>query len=314
MPMSRRVLEPETLKKACMPQQPPLEERVDSTAKGVLYVVATPIGNMADITLRAIEILRKVDLVAAEDTRHTRRLLSHHDIRKPMVSYHEHNEAERSAQLVARLNAGDTVALVSNAGTPTISDPGYRLVKAATSLGIPVVPIPGVSAAITALSASGLPTDAFSFFGFLSRKKGRRQKELQAIAHARGTLIFYESPKRILDFLGDMLEVLGDRQGVLARELTKRYEEFVYGRLTEIMDAIRARGDMKGECTIVVAGTALEEPLSEDELRQDIIQALKRRGSRISDIARELADLHGLPKKMVYTEALRIKKSIHEAD
>lgn len=297
-----------------MPGTPPSETCADSRSKGVLYVVATPIGNMGDITLRAIETLRKVDLVAAEDTRHTRRLLTHHGIQKPLVSYHEHNESKRSAELTARLNAGDAVALVSNAGTPTISDPGYRLVKAATSAGITVVPVPGVSAAITALSASGLPTDAFSFFGFPSRKKGKRKKELQALVHTKNTLIFYESPKRIRDLLNDMIEVLGDRYGVLARELTKRYEEFVYGRLTEIMDAIEARGELRGECTIVVAGKSMDETASPDALEQDIIKALTEGGARVSDIARELADIHGLSKKSVYEEALRIKKSIHESD
>jgi 16S rRNA (cytidine1402-2'-O)-methyltransferase len=286
----------------------------DLKEKGILYVVATPIGNMADITLRAIQTLKDVNLVAAEDTRHTGRLLSYHKIKKPLISFHEHNEVKRSEELVARLNSGESIALVSNAGTPTVSDPGYRLVKQAVANKIKVVPIPGVSAAIAAVSASGLPTDAFVFMGFLSRKKGKRQKDLKALIHERKTLIFYESPKRMLDFLNDMLEILGNRYGVLTRELTKRYEEFSYGRLTEIIDTVKARAELKGECTLVIAGNTADESSSPDALREDIAKALRDQPGRLSDMARELADHHGFSKNKVYAEALKLKKSIHESD
>ena len=277
---------------------------------GVLYIVATPIGNMEDITLRAVRTLKEVDLVAAEDTRHTRRLLSYHNIRKPLISFHEHNERARSEELVGRLASGESVALVSNAGTPTISDPGYRLVKRAVESRVTVVPVPGVSAAITALSASGLPTDAFVFLGFLPRRKGKRQKELQALAYERKTLIFYESPKRMLDLLNDLVRIMGDRYGVLTRELTKRYEEFAYGRLTEIIDRIKERAELKGECTLVIAGSEADKKSSLNDLRKDIVAAMKDRPDRLSDMARELADHHGFSKNRVYEEALKIKKSI----
>ena len=282
--------------------------------KGILYVVATPIGNMADITLRAIQTLRDVNLVAAEDTRHTGRLLSYHKIKKPLISFHEHNEIKRSEELVARLDAGESIALVSNAGTPTVSDPGYRLVKRAIASKINVVPIPGVSAAIAALSASGLPTDAFVFLGFLPRKKGKRQKELKALVHERKTLIFYESPKRMLDLLNDMVGILGNRYGVLTRELTKRYEEFSYGSLTEIIDAVKVRAELKGECTLVIAGNTAEKKSSPEALRKDILKALKDQPGRLSEMARDLADHHGFSKNEVYEEALKLKKSIHESN
>jgi 16S rRNA (cytidine1402-2'-O)-methyltransferase len=294
--------------------KPPSATAGDLKVKGILYVVATPIGNMADITLRAIQTLNDVNLVAAEDTRHTGRLLSYHKIKKPLISYHEHNEVKRSAELVARLNSGESIALVSDAGTPTVSDPGYRLVKQAVENKITVVPIPGVSAAMAAVSASGLPTDAFVFFGFLSRKKGKRQKELKAVIDERKTLIFYESPRRMLDFLNDMVEILGDRNGVLARELTKRYEAFTYGRLTEIIDAIKAGAELKGECTLVVAGNTENEESSPEALRKDIINSLRDQPGRLSDVARKLAGRHGFSKNKVYEEALKLKKSTHESD
>jgi 16S rRNA (cytidine1402-2'-O)-methyltransferase len=297
-----------------MQMKPPSAPSGDLKEKGILYVVATPIGNMADITLRAIQTLKDVNLVAAEDTRHTGRLLLYYKIKKPLISYHEHNEVKRSEELVARLISGESIALVSNAGTPSVSDPGYRLVKQAVAANIAIVPIPGVSAAITAISASGLPTDAFVFSGFLSRKKGKRQKELKALTHERKTLIFYESPKRMTAFLNELVEILGDRYGVLTRELTKRYESFIHGSLTEIIDAIKAQGELKGECTLVIAGnTAAEEP-SPDALRKDILASLRNQPGRLSDMARELADRHGFSKNKVYEEALKLKKRTHECD
>ena len=282
--------------------------------EGILYVVATPIGNMADITLRALQTLKDVDLVAAEDTRHTRRLLSFYEIRNSLISYHEHNEERRSQELVKRLLSGESIAIVSNAGTPTISDPGYRLVKAAVEQNIKVVPIPGVTAAITALSASGMPTDAFRFLGFLPRKRGKRSKELERLVDESSTMIFYESPKRILELLNDMYNILGDRYGVLSRELTKRYEEFIYGRLTDMIDSIKIRESLKGEFTLVVAGSMVRGETSPEVLRKDIRKELKDGRFRLSDVAAELAVRHGLSRKKVYEEALVIKKSIDESE
>jgi 16S rRNA (cytidine1402-2'-O)-methyltransferase len=275
---------------------------------GILYVVATPIGNMADITLRAVQTLKAVDLVAAEDTRHTRRLLTYHQIKKPLVSYHEHNEIRRSETLVESLLSGQSVALVSNAGTPTISDPGYHLVKAALQRNIRVVPIPGVTAAVTALSASGMPTDRFFFLGFLPRKKGKREKILMQLAGRTSTLIFYESPKRILGLLTEMLAIFGDRYGVVSRELTKQHEEFIHGRLAGIIESIQMHEVFKGECTLVVAGNSVNPPVSKTELRKEITVALQSGKRKLPDIASELAGRFSLSKKKVYEEALRLKK------
>jgi 16S rRNA (cytidine1402-2'-O)-methyltransferase len=281
--------------------------------KGVLYIVATPIGNMEDITLRALRTLGQVALVAAEDTRHTGRLLAFHNIHKPLVSFHEHNETIRSAELIARLNAGESLALVSNAGTPTISDPGYRLVMQAVESRIRVVPVPGACAAIAALSASGLPTDAFVFLGFLPRRKGKRTKALESLALESRTLIFYESPKRLMELLKDLLRIIGNRHSVLTRELTKRYEEFIHGRLTEIVAAIEKREDLKGECTLIVAGSAGGERSTLAALRRDIAATLRERPGRLADVARELGVQHGFSKNRVYAEALKMKKSVHDS-
>ena len=200
---------------------------------GTLYIVATPIGNLEDITLRALRVLREVDWIACEDTRQTRKLLEHFGIAKPMVSYHEHNESGRAAELVERLTRGGSGALVSDAGTPLISDPGYRLVQAAIAAAIPVVPIPGASAAVSALSAAGLPTDAFRFCGFLPPKSSQRRKTLEQLKPETGTLIFYETPHRILEALEDVAAVMGSRPVVVARELTKLHEEFLRGTAAE---------------------------------------------------------------------------------
>src|SRR6478672_5756579 len=195
--------------------------------QAVLYIVATPIGNLEDITFRAIRILKEVDLIACEDTRHTRKLLSHYGIATQAISYHDHNEMARTEDLLARLRQGHSIAMVSDAGTPLISDPGYRVVSAAAAEGIQVIPIPGPSAAITALSASGLPTEAFRFCGFLPAKSGQRRSALEALIRETSTLIFYEAPHRILETLGDLRSILGNRQAVVARELTKLHEEFL---------------------------------------------------------------------------------------
>ncbi len=216
-----------------------------SDKPGILYVVATPIGNRDDITIRALNILGHVDLVAAEDTRHTGRLLAHHNIKCHMISFHEHNENDRTPDLINRLKAGLSVALVSNAGTPSVSDPGYRLVKEAVINRIRVSPIPGVSAAIAALSVSGLPTDSFVFIGFPAKKKAKRLDQLKDLEGEGRTMVFYESPRRILTFLKEIITVMGDRYGVLSREMTKLHEEFIRGFLSEILSSLNARSAIK---------------------------------------------------------------------
>lgn len=220
---------------------------------GTLYIVATPIGNLEDITLRALRILKEVDLIACEDTRHTRKLLSHFQISTSLTSYFEHNKIVKGERLLSDLTEGKNIALVSDAGTPGISDPGYNLVKAAVERGIPVVPIPGPSAAVTALAASGLPTDRFLFIGFLPQKEGKKRRLLESLKEEPGTLIFYESPFRLKKTLSLMTEVMGNRPVALAHELTKIHESFHRGRLgEEFMSSLPAI--IKGEWVVLVEG------------------------------------------------------------
>ncbi len=221
--------------------------------RGTLYIVSTPIGNREDITLRALRILKEVDLIAAEDTRHTGLFLKHFGIETPLSSYFEGNEFKKRDLILSRLKRGDRVALVSDAGTPGISDPGFRLIQMTLENQIPVVPIPGPSAVITALSVSGLPTDAFLFKGFLPHKSTKRRGLLEQLEDARETIILYESPHRIVGTLKDILDILGDREIVLARELTKIYEEVLRGRVSEIQSRIEGR-TIKGEMTLVISG------------------------------------------------------------
>jgi 16S rRNA (cytidine1402-2'-O)-methyltransferase len=281
-----------------------------AAAAGTLYVVATPIGNLRDITLRALDVLGTVDLVAAEDTRKTARLLSHFEMKAPLVSYHEHNEAERTPELVRRLQQGASIALVSNAGTPGVSDPGYRLVTAAANAGLRVVPVPGVTAAAAALSASGLATDAFVFAGFLPRKTGPRRRQIQALADGARTVILYESPQRIAALIEELIESFGDRRAVLAREMTKLHEELIRGRLSEVLAALRGRSQIKGECTLLVAGRTDGEPASWDAVRADLRRALQSGGRGVSALAKEVAQIHGLPRQAAYAEALKIKAEL----
>ncbi|NWF92881.1 MAG: 16S rRNA (cytidine(1402)-2'-O)-methyltransferase [Syntrophaceae bacterium] len=235
--------------------------------RGILYIVSTPIGNLEDITLRALRILKEVDLIAAEDTRHTGLLLSHFGIEKPLTSYFEGNELKKKWFILARLKQGDRIALVSDAGTPGISDPGFRLIKAAIENQIPVVPIPGPSALTAALSVSGLPTDAFLFKGFLPHKSKKRRELLKGLEEAKETLIFYESPHRITETLKDIAEILGDREMVLTRELTKVYEEIFRGKVSQVQDQISKRA-LKGEITLVVSGKTrkFRKAVKEDHL------------------------------------------------
>lgn len=271
-------------------------------------MVATPIGNLSDITLRALEVLKSVDLVAAEDTRLTARLLSAHDIRTRLISCHEYNEAQRAEELIRQIREGEFVALVSDAGTPSVSDPGFRIVRAAIEAGVSVVPIPGASAAMAAISVSGLPTDAFTFVGFAPKKRARRHTFLKDIATLPQTIVFYESPRRILQLIKEMIEVFGDRQGMLGREMTKRYEEFFRGALSEIAQELQARGEVKGECTLLVAGkNEGEETPDQGDLEVEIKTALKEPGASVSEVAKAISKRFGVPKKRVYSLALEIK-------
>lgn len=280
---------------------------------GDLYVVTTPIGNMEDITLRALKTLGQVDLVAAEDTRHTGRLLAYHDIKNNLISYHEHNEEARTPVLIHRLKTGSSVALVTNAGTPAVSDPGYRLVKAAIANDIRVIPIPGVSAVITAISAAGLPTDSFIFSGFPARKKSKRIEQLKALAKENRTLIFYESPGRILTLMEEIINVMGDRYCVLCREMTKLHEEFLRGILSEIMDILRERPAVKGECTLLVKGCEENNEVSPDVVRAELIKGLAENGSKLSEVSKTVAQKYGLPKNKVYEAALKLKRKVDSA-
>jgi 16S rRNA (cytidine1402-2'-O)-methyltransferase len=271
-------------------------------------VVATPIGNLADITLRAIEVLSQADLIAAEDTRHTRRLLSAHGIKNTLLSYHEHNEHRRTPELSAKLEQGAVIALVSNAGTPLVSDPGYRLVSHAAARNIPVVPIPGPSAVMAALSAGGLPTDSFTFIGFPARKKNKRIRQLKALADHWETLVFYQAPLRILPFLKELMEILGDRQAVLAREITKRHEEFIRGSLSHVHSQLSGRDAIKGECTILVQGIAQAEAPDDNDLETILRSALAQADAPLGEIVRSLARQYKVNKNRLYEMALRIKK------
>jgi len=280
------------------------------TAPGILYVVATPLGNRDDITLRALNILRDVDLIAAEDTRKTRGFLTLHTIKNNLISYHEHNEAERTPALIAKLQNGVSIALVSNAGTPTVSDPGYRLIEAALEKLLSVIPIPGVCAATAALSVAGLPTDSFIFVGFLAKKKARRLRQLTELASEPRTLIFYESPRRILTLLNETIDAMDNRRGVLAREMTKLHEEFIRGRLSEIAAKLKDRDIIKGECTLLVAGNDSDKNQSWPRVRQQIEAAVVAGQNSLSAIAREIASASGIAKNKVYAEALRISKEL----
>src|SRR5712672_2287797 len=231
-------------------------ERDTSVGGPSLYLVATPIGNLEDITLRALRVLKEVDLIACEDTRQTLKLLSHYGIHTRTVSYHEHNEMTKAAELVVDLESGAKIALVTDAGMPGISDPGFRLIALAIRHHVPVVPIPGASAFLAGLVASGLPTDSFRFSGFLPAKSGQRRKLLESVRESPRTQVFYEAPHRLLETLADVAEVLGeDRHVVVAREVTKIHEEFLRGRTVEVLEQLKSRGDVKGEITLLIAKT-----------------------------------------------------------
>ncbi|NTW59997.1 MAG: 16S rRNA (cytidine(1402)-2'-O)-methyltransferase [Nitrospirae bacterium] len=274
---------------------------------GVLYIVATPIGNLEDITLRAIRVLKEADAIAAEDTRHTQKLLSKFDIHTPLTSYHDHNKEEKAPVLVSRLLEGKSIALVSDAGTPGISDPGYFLINLAVDQNIPVVPIPGATAAIAALSVSGLPTDQFVFEGFLPSKHTARLKRLEDLKTEKRTLVFYEAPHRIIAAIEDIRNILGDRKAVVTRELTKVHEETIRGSISEVLARLNS-GSTKGEFTIILhgaTGTPAGQHLDTKEYLKDLM--LHRRLSKKEAIAVAAHDL-GVPKKEIYKIGLTIKE------
>jgi len=296
-----------------MPLNSPINESVQKFLAGTLYVVATPIGNLNDITFRALETFQKVDLIAAEDTRHTKKLLSHFNIKSRLIAYHEHNEEQSARGIINLLKSGSSVALVSSAGTPTVSDPGYRLICTAVSENISIIPIPGVSAAITALSASGLPSDRFCFIGFLAARSKRRREQLESLADAPSTLIFYESPNRILAVLSDMIEILGDRQAVFSREMTKTYEEFLRGPLSRLQAELSARPAIKGEITLLVSGDIVEKPFCFEDIQPRVEKELKTGKISISALARELSAACGVSKNLLYEKILEVKSTMENA-
>ena len=301
-----------------MPLNSPGNDSLDNAKTGTLYIVGTPIGNLNDITLRALEILKKVDIIAAEDTRHTKKLLAHFHIKSRLISCHEHNEEQSAKGIIEKLKSGSSVALVSNAGTPTVSDPGYRIVNAAINEAIPIVPVPGVSAAITALCVSGLPTDTFCFIGFLSSKKQKRHARIKQLEDICATLIFYESPKRILTVLDEMIQIMGDRHAVLAREMTKSYEEFIRGNLSRLIVKLKSKKAIKGEITLLVEGAKKKESFRFEDISDEIESALQNNEMSISTLARKFSTSYGISKNMLYEKILELRarksKMAHEPD
>jgi 16S rRNA (cytidine1402-2'-O)-methyltransferase len=265
---------------------------------GTLYVVATPIGRLEDVTLRALLVLSEVSLVACEDTRHTHKLLAAHGISTPTTSYFEHNERTKGVAILDLLRAGRDVALVSDAGTPAISDPGFRLVREARAAGIAVVPVPGPSAVTAALSVCGLPTDRFLFVGFLPARAGARRKALQALVGERPTLVFFESPVRILESLSEMLAALGDREAFLCREATKAHEEYLRAPLSSLRERLAARSVVRGEIVLVVAGAPDAAPSSEDPVV--LYRRLAAEGRTRREAVKEAARRLGRPARQVY--------------
>jgi 16S rRNA (cytidine1402-2'-O)-methyltransferase len=280
---------------------------------GSLHIVATPIGNLEDITLRAIRILKEADIIAAEDTRHTRHLLERYQIDTQLTSYHDHNKEEKAPILVARMLEGKNVALVSDAGTPGISDPGYFLINLAIDQHIPIIPIPGATAAIAALSVSGMPTDRFIFEGFLPSKHLARRKRLQELSKEERTLIFYEAPHKIIRAVSDMVEALGNRRAVITRELTKIHEETIRGTLSECLKRLQ-EGSIKGEFTVIVHG-ATKEPMKQGiDMAEFLKNLILHRGLTKKEAIATAAEELGVPKKDVYKESLKMENTVNAAE
>lgn len=278
--------------------------------KGILYLCPTPIGNLMDITLRTLEVLKSVDLIAAEDTRNTLKLLNHFEINVPLTSYYEHNKAQKGGVIIEKLNSGSNVALVSDAGMPAISDPGEDLVRLCIQDGIEVVPLPGASAFTCALVASGMPTGRFSFEGFLTMNKRNRKAHLEEVKNDTRTLIFYEAPHKLVSTLKDMLEIFGDREIVLARELTKKFEEFFRTTISRAIDRYEETPP-KGEFVLIIKGK--DQAVLEEEIRrerpepEELIRLYSEQGMRGKELVNRVAEELGLPKRMVYDLHLKLK-------
>ena len=281
--------------------------------RGILYICGTPIGNLEDITIRALRILKEVKLIAAEDTRHTKKLLNNYQINTKVTSYHEYNKFKKAPYLVEILNNGQDIALVSDAGMPGISDPGYLLINLALNNNIKIVPIPGVSALITALVVSGLPTDKFVFEGFLPRKSKERKRYFESIKNEERTIIFYEPPHRLKKALKDMLEILGDRKIVIARELTKKYEEIIRGKLNLVLSEINTKV-IKGEITLVVQGGIKEKEndtidfLKDEYIMEKYLKKLSNQGYSNKDIIKIAQEKLNIPKNLIYKKILEIQR------
>ena len=276
-----------------------------------LYLVATPIGNLEDITLRAVRVLKQADLIACEDTRQTQKLLNHYGITTRTTSYHEHNEMTRSAELVLELEQGARIALVTDAGMPGISDPGFRLISLAIRHHIPVVPIPGASAFLSALVASGLPTDSFHFSGFLPAKRGQRRQLIESIRESARTQVFYEAPHRVTEALEDIVEILGgQRHVVIAREVTKMHEEFLRGHAAEVLETLKVRGDIKGEITLLIGKMEPGEQKASPtrvNVRQRINQLIAEENLDEKAALKKVAKEMGISKSEAYRELQRRK-------
>jgi 16S rRNA (cytidine1402-2'-O)-methyltransferase len=277
----------------------PMAEATDS-GPGTLFLVPTPIGNFRDITLRAIDVLGAATVIAAEDTRKARTLLRALDIKANLVSYYDFNEKSRSVQLLRTLEAGQDVALITDAGTPLVNDPGFRIVAAAIAAGIRVCPLPGPSAALTALIGSGLPSQRFEYVGFLPRKSAARQSAIAGLAGLPATLIFFEAPHRLGETLADLQQVLGDRSAALARNLTKRDEEYLRGTLSQIAAELAARGQIRGEYTVLVAGALKPETAASEDLADRIAEVLLRSGVHPHAVRDVVKEVTGLPRNRVY--------------
>ena len=291
-----------------------IPEGASHAAGPALYLVATPIGNLEDISLRAVRLLKEVDVIACEDTRQTQKLLNHYGITTRTISYHEHNEMTRSAELVKEMQEGASVALVTDAGMPGISDPGFRLISLAIRHHLPVVPIPGASAFLAALVASGLPTDSFRFSGFLPAKRGERRAALEAIQTSPRTQVFYEAPHRIVEALSDVVEVLGNaRHVVIAREVTKLHEEFLRGRAGEILETLKSRDGVKGEITLLIGKAEEEETrvgtgaFARSPIRQRVGQIMAEEKVDEKAALKKVAKERGMSKSEAYREWQRGK-------
>jgi len=274
--------------------------------KGILYIVATPIGNLEDITLRALRILKEVALIAAEDTRRTRKLLNAYDIRTSLTSLYDQNELEKSTSIISRLEEGDDVAYVSDAGTPGISDPGYILINRAIDHSIEVITVPGPVAAIAALSISGLPMDSFAFYAFLPSRPAKRRQFLESLQDETKTMIFYESPRRLISALKDIHTILGNRKTVISRELTKLYEETIRGTLSEVLQSIEGT-TVRGEITLIVSGAHKKSISDQRKSIQEKLQALKKDPHLTTrDIVDSISEELKISRKEVYSEVLKL--------